>query len=306
MENLEAFFSPSRVAVIGATEKAGSVGRAVVENLRGFHGAVHLVNRKHPEVLGIKTLARVSDLPAGTDLAVVVTPAPAVPEILRECAAAGIPAAVVISAGFKEAGAAGRELEREVLEIARAASMRVIGPNCLGVMVPGTGLNATFAAAMAMPGNIAFLSQSGALCTAILDWSFSAGMGFSAFVSTGSMLDAGWADLIAHFADDPRTAVIVLYMESVDDAPAFLGSARRAALKKPLVVLKAGRTEAAARAAASHTGALTGSDSVFDAAFARAGVLRVDSIAELFQTAEVLACRRPPRGRRLAIVTNAG
>ena len=306
MENLEAFFSPSRVAVIGATEKAGSVGRAVVENLRGFHGAVHLVNRKHPEVLGIKTLARVSDLPAGTDLAVIVTPAPAVPEILRECAAAGIPAAVVISAGFKEAGAAGRELEREVLEIARAASMRVIGPNCLGVMVPGTGLNATFAAAMAMPGNIAFLSQSGALCTAILDWSFSAGMGFSAFVSTGSMLDAGWADLIAHFADDPRTAVIVLYMESVDDAPAFLGSARRAALKKPLVVLKAGRTEAAARAAASHTGALTGSDSVFDAAFARAGVLRVDSIAELFQTAEVLACRRPPRGRRLAIVTNAG
>lgn len=304
--DLSALFSPRQVAVIGATEKPGSVGRAVVENLRGFQGAVHLVNRKHPEVLGRRTLARIADVPAGTDLAVVVTPAPAVPEILRECAAAGIPAAVVISAGFKETGAAGAALEREVLGIARAAGMRLVGPNCLGVMVPGTGLNATFATALAMPGNIAFLSQSGALCTAILDWSFSAGVGFSAFVSTGSMLDVGWADLIRHFADDPATAVLALYMESVDDARAFVRAARRAALKKPVIVLKAGRTEAAARAAASHTGAMTGSDAVFDAAFARCGALRVDSIAELFQTADLLGCARPPQGPRLAILTNAG
>jgi acetyltransferase len=306
MKPLQSFFAPQRVAVIGATEKAGSVGRAVVDNLTGFVGELLLVNRKHAEVLGRPTLASVADLPAGTDLAIIVTPAPTVPEILRECAAAGIGAVVVISAGFKETGTEGMALERELLAIARAAGMRLVGPNCLGVMVPATGLNATFAAATAHSGNIAFLSQSGALCTAILDWSFNAGLGFSAFVSVGSMLDVGWGDLLDHFAGDPATAVIAMYMESAGDAPAFLAAARRASARKPVIVLKAGRTEAAARAAASHTGALTGSDAVFDAALRRAGVLRVDSIAELFQTADLLATQPLPRGPRLAILTNAG
>jgi acetyltransferase len=306
MKPLQPFFAPRRVAVIGATNKSGSVGRAVVENLAAFSGELLLVNRKHPEVLGRPTLARIADLPAGTDLAIVVTPAPTVPEILRECAAAGIGAVVVISAGFKETGAEGVVLERELLAITRAAGMRLVGPNCLGLMVPASGLNATFATATARSGNIAFLSQSGALCTAILDWSFKAGLGFSAFVSVGSMLDVGWGDLLDHFADDPATSVIALYMESAGDARAFLAAARRASARKPVIVLKAGRTEAAARAAASHTGALTGSDAVFDAALRRAGVLRVDSIAELFQTADLLATQPPPRGRRLAILTNAG
>lgn len=306
MKPLQPFFAPRRVAVIGATDKPGSVGRAVVENLAGFSGELLLVNRKHAEVLGRPTLASVADLPAGTDLAIVVTPAPTVPQILRECAAAGIGAVVVISAGFKETGTEGVALEQELLAIARAAGMRLVGPNCLGLMVPASGLNATFATATAHRGNIAFLSQSGALCTAILDWSFKAGLGFSAFVSVGSMLDVGWGDLIDHFAEDPATAVIALYMESAGDARAFLAAARRASARKPVIVLKAGRTEAAARAAASHTGALTGSDAVFDAALRRAGVLRVDSIAELFQTADLLATQPPPRGRRLAILTNAG
>ncbi len=306
MKTLQPLFAPRRVAVIGATDKPGSVGRAVVENLAGFTGHLLLVNRKHPEVLGRPTLARIADLPASTDLAVVVTPAPAVPDILRECAVAGIGAVVIISAGFKETGAEGAELERELLEVARAAGMRLVGPNCLGVMVPASGLNATFATAMAKPGNIAFLSQSGALCTAILDWSFQAGLGFSAFVSVGSMLDVGWGDLLDHFAADPATSVIALYMESAGDARAFLRAARRASVRKPVIVLKAGRTEAAARAAASHTGAITGSDAVFDAALRRAGVLRVDTIAELFQTADLLATQPPPPGRRLTILTNAG
>lgn len=304
--NLRAIFSPRQVAVIGATEKPGSVGRAVAENLLSFQGTVHWVNRKHPMVLGRRTLARVADLPAETDLAVIVTPAAAVPEVLRDCAAAGIPAAVIIPAGFRETGAAGVALEREVLGIARAAGMRLIGPNCLGVMVPGTGLNATFATTLARVGNIAFLSQSGALCTAILDWSFRAGLGFSAFVSTGSMLDVGWADLLRHFAQDEATHVLALYMESAEDARAFVQAARQVSVQKPIILLKAGRTEAAAKAAASHTGALTGSDAVFDAACARAGALRVDSISELFQTAELLGSGRIPTGGRLAILTNAG
>ena len=184
--------------------------------------------------------------------------------------------------------------------------MRVIGPNCLGLMNPMTGLNATFAGAMARPGNIGFLSQSGALCTAVLDWSFRANVGFSAFVSVGSMLDVGWGDLIDHLGDDPRTTSIIIYMESIGDARSFLSAAREVALTKPIIVIKAGRTEAAAQAAASHTGSLTGSDEVLEAAFRRSGVLRVDRIAELFSMAEVLALQPRPRGPRLTIVTNAG
>ncbi len=305
---LGAIFAPGSVAVIGATEKAGSVGRTILQNLitSPFGGTVYPVNPKRASVLGIKAYPSIAAVPDRVDLAVLVTPAPAVPDLMAECVEAGVRGAIIISAGFKETGAEGTELERRVLEQARRGRMRVLGPNCLGVMNPVTGLNATFAGAMARPGNIGFLSQSGALCTAVLDWSFRANVGFSAFVSVGSMLDVGWGDLIDHLGDDPRTTSIIIYMESIGDARSFLSAAREVALTKPIIVLKAGRTEAAAQAAASHTGSLTGSDEVLEAAFRRSGVLRVDRIAELFSMAEVLALQPRPRGPRLTIVTNAG
>jgi acetyltransferase len=229
-----------------------------------------------------------------------------VPGVIGDCVAAGVRAAIIISAGFKEVGERGAELERQVLEQARRGRLRIVGPNCLGLMSPFTGLNATFAHDMARPGKVAFVSQSGALCTAILDWSLKEMVGFSAFVSVGSMLDVGWGDLIYYLGDDARTESIVLYMESIGDAGAFLSAAREVALSKPIIVIKAGRTEQAARAAASHTGALTGSDEVLDAAFRRSGVLRVSNIADLFYMAEVLSKQPRPRGPRLAIVSNAG
>src|SRR5581483_4531192 len=238
--------------------------------------------------------------------AVVVTPAASVPGVIGECVDAGVGGAIVISAGFKEHGAEGKELERQILERMKGSRMRLIGPNCLGVMNPLTGLNATFAASIARAGNVAFISQSGALCTAILDWAQREMVGFSTFVSVGSMLDVGWGDLIDYLGNDPRTHSIVMYMESVGDARSFLSAAREVSLTKPVIVIKAGRTSAAAQAAASHTGALTGSDEVLDAAFRRCGVLRVNAIADLFYMAEVLSKQPRPKGPRLAIVTNAG
>lgn len=303
---LDTLFAPESVAVIGATEKEGSVGRAVLENLAPFKGAVFPVNPKRTTVLDLPAFASVSALPEVPDLAIIVTPALCVPGLIRECVAKGISSAIIISAGFKETGPAGAAMEQEILAEARRGGLRIIGPNCLGVMSPSLGFNATFAASTARPGNVAFISQSGALCTAILDWSFRENVGFSAFVSIGSMLDVGWGDLITYLGDDPQTKSIVCYMESVGDARSFLSAAREVALSKPIIVLKVGRTDAASKAAASHTGALTGSDEVLDAAFRRAGVLRVDTIGELFNMAEVLAKQPRPRGPRLAIITNAG
>lgn len=308
-QSLDVIFAPKTVAVIGATERQGSVGRTVLSNLLAvpsFAGRVFPVNPHRPSVLGIKAYSRIGDLPQPVDLAVVATPAETVPDVIRQSVQAGVRGAVILSAGFREIGGCGAELERQVLEIARSGGMRLIGPNCLGVMNPLVGLNATFAGAMALPGNVAFLSQSGALCTAILDWSLRERVGFSAFVSAGSMLDVGWGDLIDYFGNDPSTRSILIYMESIGDARAFLSAAREVALAKPIIVLKAGRTEAAACAAASHTGALSGGDDVVDAAFRRAGVLRVDNIADLFYMAEVLARQPEPRGPHLTIVTNAG
>jgi acetyltransferase len=306
--SLDVFFRPRRVAVIGATETPGSVGRTIMTNLiaNPFGGTVFPVNPKRPSVLGILAYPRIADVPGPVDLAVIVTPAPTVPGVVRECVAAGVRGAIIISAGFKEIGAAGAELERQILAEARRGRMRVIGPNCLGVMSPLTGLNATFAGAMARPGNVGFISQSGALCTAVLDWSLRELVGFSAFISIGSMLDVGWGDLIDYLGDDQRTQSIVIYMETIGDARAFMSAAREVALTKPIIIIKAGRSEAAARAAASHTGALAGSDAVLDAAFRRCGVLRVDRIADLFSMAEVLSKQPRPRGPRLTIVTNAG
>jgi acetyltransferase len=305
---LDAILSPHTVAVIGATERPGSVGRAILWNLisNPFGGTVYPVNPNRPNVLGIRSYRDIAAIPELVDLAIIVTPAPTVPTIIHECAEAGIKGVVIISAGFKEVGPQGLELERQILQHARPRQMRLIGPNCLGVMRPTSGLNATFAANMARPGTVGFLSQSGALCTAVLDWSLRANVGFSAFVSTGSMLDIGWGDLIDYLADDPHTRCIVIYMESIGDARSFLSAAREVALAKPIIVIKAGRTEAAAKAAASHTGALTGSDEVLDAAFRRVGVLRVGSISQIFDMAEVLAKQPRPSGPRLAIITNAG
>lgn len=305
---LDPLFSPKVVAVIGATENQGSVGRTVFQNMGrgGFGGVVYPVNPKRSSVLCVKAFPNVGAIPEKVDLAVITTPAATVPGIIRECVEAGVRGAVVISAGFKETGPAGLELERQVLAEARKGQMRIIGPNCLGVMVPNLGLNATFATTIAKPGSVGFISQSGALCTAILDWSLRENVGFSSFVSIGSMLDVNWGDLIYYLGDDPNTKSIVIYMETIGDARSFLSAAREVALTKPIIVIKVGRTAAAAKAAASHTGSLTGSDEVLHAAFRRVGVLRVETIAELFHMAEVLAKQPRPQGPRLTILTNAG
>ncbi|MBD2563055.1 MULTISPECIES: bifunctional acetate--CoA ligase family protein/GNAT family N-acetyltransferase [Nostoc] len=305
---LDAIFAAKSVAVIGASEKADSVGRTLLWNLisNPFGGTVFPVNPKRHSILGIKAYPTIFDVPELVDLAVIATPAPTVPSIINECVDAGVKGAIILSAGFKEAGAEGVALEQQILEQAHRGKMRIIGPNCLGVMSPRTGLNATFASTMARPGNVGFISQSGALCTAILDWSFRENVGFSAFISLGSMLDVGWGDLIYYLGDDPQTKSIVIYMESIGNARSFLSAAREVALTKPIIVIKAGRTEAAAKAAASHTGALTGSDEVLHAAFRCCGVLRVNSISDLFDMAEVLAKQPRPKGPRLTILTNAG
>lgn len=305
---LNAIFAPKTIAVIGATERLGSVGRTVLWNLiaNSFGGTVFPVNPQRSSVLGIKAYPTVAAIAEPVDLAAIATPAPTVPGIIRECIAAGVKGAIVLSAGFKETGTAGIELEQQLLAQIRDSQMRLIGPNCLGVMNPISGLNATFANGIARRGNVGFISQSGALCTAILDWSYRENVGFSAFVSIGSMLDVNWGDLIDYLGDDPYTDSIAIYMESIGDARSFLSAAREVALTKPIIVLKAGRTEAASQAAASHTGALTGSDAVLDAAFRRCGVLRVNTIADLFDMAEVLAKQPRPKGPHLTIVTNAG
>jgi acetyltransferase len=306
-DTLGAIFAPRSVAVIGATEREGRVGRTVLWNLisNPFGGTVYPINTRHRQVLGIHAYKHIGDVPETVDLAVIVTPAPTVPDVVGECVAAGVKGAIVISAGFKEAGAGGVALEHRIAELAHGR-MRLIGPNCLGVMRPRTHLNATFASAMARPGTVGFISQSGALLTAVLDWSFRENVGFSACVSVGSMLDVDWGDLIDYLGNDPHTHSIMIYMESIGDARSFISAAREVALTKPIIVIKAGRTAAAAKAAASHTGALAGSDDVLDAVFRRCGVLRVNSISELFYMAEVLAKQPRPSGPRLAIVTNAG
>jgi acetyltransferase len=305
---LDPFFSPRSVAVVGATESPGKVGRTLLWNLISspFGGTVFPVNPKRRSVLGLKAYASVTELPDPADLAVIVTPAPTVPKVVEECAEAGIRNVIIISAGFKETGQTGVELERQIQATAQKSQMRIVGPNCLGVMNPVNGFNATFAAGIAKPGSVGFVSQSGALLTAILDWAEREQTGFSAVVSLGSMLDVGWGDVIYHLGDDPQTRSIVIYMETIGDARAFLSAAREVALTKPIIVIKPGRTRAAARAAASHTGALTGSDDVVEAAFRRAGVLRVESIDDLFGMSEVLAKQPRPPGKRLSIVTNAG
>lgn len=274
-------FEPKSVAVIGATDREGSVGRTVFANLCSgtYRGKVYPVNPIRANIMGLQCWTSIREVPEHVDLAVVVTPAATVPGVIGDCVQAGVSAVVVISAGFRERGPAGAELESQIQEQLRGSNTRLLGPNCLGVMNPPLGMNATFAQDIARPGSVAFLSQSGALLTAILDWSLEEEVGFSAIVSTGSMLDIGWGDLIEYFGDDPETRSVLLYMESVGNARSFLSAAREVALRKPIIVIKAGRSEAASKAATSHTGAMTGSDDVFDAELRGCGVLRVQNIS---------------------------
>jgi acetyltransferase len=306
---LDALFNPRCVAVIGASERAGSVGRTLLWNLlrSPFGGTVYPVNPRRHSVLGVHCFASVAEVPEPVDLAVIATPAPGVPEVVAACVAAGVRAAIVISAGFREVGPEGEALEGRLRDALRGSGMRLLGPNCLGLMNPRIGLNASFAPSQAEAGHVGFLSQSGAICTAVLDWSRRQKVGFSAFVSMGSMLDVGWGDLITELGDDPATRSIVIYMEAIGDARSFLSAAREVALTKPIVLIKGGRSAEAARAAASHTGALAGSDAVLEAALRRCGVLRVERLSDLFDLAELLA-KQPsrPAGPRLAILTNAG
>lgn len=307
LRNLEKIFQPRSVTVVGASSRPGTVGRTVLENLVAAGAVVYPVNPKHTTVAGIAAYPSVDALPDTPDLAVICTPAVTVPSVMRACGEKGIRGLIVISAGFRETGAAGRELEAEVSrELARFAGMRVVGPNCLGAIVPGSSLNASFAASMPETGRIAFASQSGALCTSVLDWAAQEGIGFSHFVSVGNMLDVDFGDLIDYFSQDAGTQAIILYIESITSARKFMSAARAFAATKPIVALKAGRFSESATAAASHTGAMAGEDAVYDAAFRRAGVERAHDIGEIFDCAELLARSRRPRGPRLAIVTNAG
>ena len=307
--NLDRLFRPASVALIGASKQASSPGAVIARNLRsnGFAGEVMLVNPKYSEIDGEPCHRDIASLPATPDLAVVVTPPPTVPEIIAALGARGTKAAAVITAGFGEGGAErGRALRQAMLDAARPHLLRIVGPNCLGVMVPGHGLNATFAHLAAASGRLAFVTQSGAIMTGILDWASARGIGFSHLVSLGDMADVDFGDLLDYLAQDGGTSAILLYMEAVTHARKFMSAARAASRRKPVIVLKAGRHEEGARAVASHTGALAGADGVYDAAFRRAGMLRVRSLQELFDSAEVLASSVRLKGARLAILSNGG
>ncbi|KAK8797380.1 hypothetical protein WA158_004588 [Blastocystis sp. Blastoise] len=305
---LEALFSPNNVALIGATDRIGSVGQTILFNLitSPFGGGVIPINPKKSKVLGIPAYKNIKDVPEHVDLAIICIPSKAVLGSVRDCGEAGVRGIIVISAGFKEVGPEGLKMEQDVVAEAKKHHMRVIGPNCLGLMRPPTGLNASFANHMALKGHVGFISQSGALMTAILDWSLKEGLGYSAFISIGSMADIDFSDLIYYLGDDEETHSILIYMESIGNASAFLSAAREVALRKPIIVIKPGRSAAAAQAAASHTGSLTGSDDVLTAAFKRVGVVRVNTIEELFYMADVLDKQPRPQGPRLSIITNAG
>lgn len=308
VKNLDKIFHPKSIAVIGASNTKGSVGYLLLRNLIGvgYEGTVYPVNKSSPSIQGIHAYSSISQIPQKIDLALIAVPAQIVPDVLRECADAGIGGAIVVSAGFKEVGEEGKQLEEEIWNIVREAGIRLIGPNCLGIICPRTHLNASFAHRMPEPGNIAFISQSGALCTAILDWCAQRHIGFSAFVSIGSMVDVDFSDLIDYFGMDPYTQSIILYMESLSNAREFMSAARHFARSKPIIVVKSGRFSQSAQAAASHTGALAGDDDVYNAMFQRAGIIRVSEITELFNCSAALASQARPRGLHLAVVTNAG
>ena len=306
--NLEYLLAPHSVALIGASDRPGSVGATVMRNLTtgGFDGPVWPVNARHARIAGRQAYLRIADLPAAPDLAVICTPARTVPGIISELGERGTRAAVVITAGLEAPAPAGGTLAQAMLAAAKPHTLRILGPNCLGLLQPRIGLNASFAHAAALPGNLAFIAQSGALATAMLDWARSANIGFSCLVSLGNCADVDFGDLLDYLCHDPHTRAILLYIEAITGARKFMSAARAAARNKPIIVVKAGRYAEGAKAAASHTGALAGSDDVYDAAFRRAGILRVETTRELFDAAETLARLKPLTGERLAIVSNGG
>lgn len=308
MGTLKELFDPRSIALIGASEREGSVGRTVLENLllAKDRRKIYPINPKAETVLGQKSYPDIGSIPEAADLAVISTPAPSVPAIVDACGKAGVSGLVIISAGFREIGEEGKRLEAEIQNARRRYGMRIVGPNCLGFIRPGIALNATFIKAMPEQGKIAFISHSGALGSAILDWAMDAGIGFSMFVSLGSMIDVDFGDLIDFLGTDPATRSILIYMEGVGQAKKFMSAARGFARTKPIIILKPGRFQESAKAAQSHTGALTGDDEIYDAAFKRAGVVRVEGIDDLFSAASVLDSKHLPRGARLVIVTNAG
>ena len=306
--NLDNIFNPKSVAIVGASDAEGSVGYAIVKNFTkmGFEGKVYFVNIRKPEILGVKTYKSVEEIPEPVDLVMIATPAKTVPDVMEECGKANVKGVIIVSAGFKETGSAGKDLEEKIRQIAKKYGIRVIGPNCIGVLRPKNNLNATFLDKMPKPGNVAFLSQSGALGSAVLDWAIHENIGFSNFVSVGSMVDVDFGDLIDYFGSDPKTKSILMYVEGITDARKFMSAARHFARAKPIIVVKSGKFAESAMAAASHTGSLSGEDGIYDAAFKRAGIVRVSEIADLFNSAEVLGSQPLPKGPRLAIITNAG
>jgi acetyltransferase len=291
--------------VIGASPKRGKVGNALLLNLKNFQGEVYPVNPNYETILGMKCYSSVIDAPP-CELAVIAIPAPFVPSVVEECGRAGVKCAVVISAGFRESGVEGLRLEKEVLKIASSYGVRILGPNCLGVGNPRTGMNASFSATSPRKGNIAVVSQSGALLTSILDWADRMEVGFSAFVSLGNKADIDEVDLLEALVEDDETRVIMIYIEGVSDGRRFLETAKKVSAIKPVVVLKGGRTGAGSRAVSSHTGSIAGSESAYTAAFKQSGVIQASSLEELFDVAQVFAYQPLPEGDRVAIVTNAG
>jgi acetyltransferase len=309
VRNLDSLLNPSHVAVVGAGGERMQLGHIVLRNLvdAGFEGVVYPINPSRESVGGIQAYASIAETPAKPELAIVCTPAAAVPKVVRECGEAGVAAIAVLSAGFREVGAEGAELERRVAEeVARHDGLRLLGPNCVGLIVPRLGLNASFAGAMPIDGHVAFVSQSGALATSVIDWALAEQIGFSHVVSLGNMLDIDLGDLIDYLGQDAQTRSIFLYIETVTEPRKFMSAARAFTRSKPIIVYKAGRFAASAKAAVSHTGAMAGEDAVYDAAFRRAGLVRVERIEDVFASAELLARERPVRRGRLAIVTNAG
>jgi len=306
--NLDKIFKPETVAVVGASEKEGSIGSVLVENLiqGGFQGRVYPVNPRYHTIHDLKAYPSIVNTDSPVDLAIIATPIATVPSIVQECVSKNVGGAIIISAGGKEVGPQGEEIEKKIEYQAWKGGLRIIGPNCLGIICPQRKLNASFASRMPQKGRLAFISQSGAICSAILDLSPKENIGFSYFVSIGSMVDVDFGDLIDYLATDPQVSSILLYIESLSNFRKFMSAARAASRLKPIVVLKSGRSPAGTRAAASHTGAMAGEDAVYDAAFKRAGIVRVNTIGQLFDCAELVAKQPRPSGPRLAVVTNAG
>lgn len=305
---LAPLFEPASVVIIGASERAGSIGAVLMRNMleARFGGALYAVNSRHPCVQGVRCYATVGELPPDIDLAIIATPAASAPDLVAQCGRAGIKAAVVISAGFGETGAAGAALEKAMIASARRHNIRILGPNCLGIMRPAGGLNATFARGSARAGSLGLISQSGAVCTALLDWATPNDVGFSSIVSLGASADVDFGELIDYLANDPATAHILLYIEGVRDARRFTSALRAAARIKPVILMKVGRYPAGSRAIQSHTGALVGGDDVFEAVVRRTGVVRVKTVGQLVAAAQALSSRIRPQGNRLAVITNGG